>query len=72
MVYERAYLLRKFSYVNLGFRQKKGIFSFRSANSEEVHPVRELEVLGSGHLVLDFADWKEFFEREMTGQWTVS
>jgi hypothetical protein len=32
----------------------------------------ELEVLGNGHLVLDFADWKEFFESEMTEQWAVS
>lgn len=28
--------------------------------------MRELQVLGSGHLKLDFADWKEFFESEMT------
>ncbi len=28
--------------------------------------MRELEVLGDGHLKLDFADWKEFFETEMT------
>jgi hypothetical protein len=34
--------------------------------------MRELEVLGNGHLVLDFADWKEFFESEMTEQWAVS
>ena len=27
--------------------------------------MRELEVLGNGHLRLDFADWKEFFETEM-------
>jgi putative transposase len=27
--------------------------------------MRELEVLGDGHLKLDFADWKEFFESEM-------
>ena len=30
--------------------------------------MRELEVLGSGHLRLDFADWKEFFEAEMAEQ----
>ena len=30
--------------------------------------MRELEVLGNGHLKLDFADWKEFFETEMTEQ----
>jgi len=30
--------------------------------------MRELEVLGNGHLKLDFADWKEFFENEMTEQ----
>ena len=30
--------------------------------------MRELEVLGSGHLKLDFADWKEFFETEMAEQ----
>jgi transposase-like protein len=30
--------------------------------------VRELEVLSSGHLKLDFADWKEFFETEMAEQ----
>ena len=30
--------------------------------------MRELEVLGSGHLRLDFADWKEFFETEMAEQ----
>jgi len=28
--------------------------------------MRELQVLGNGHLKLDFADWKEFFENEMT------
>src|SRR5712671_1223317 len=28
--------------------------------------MRELQVLGDGHLKLDFADWKEFFESEMT------
>jgi putative transposase len=27
--------------------------------------MRELQVLGSGHLKLDFADWKEFFDSEM-------
>jgi len=27
--------------------------------------MRELEVLGNGHLKLDFAEWKEFFETEM-------
>jgi len=27
--------------------------------------MRELEVLGNGHLRLDFADWKEFFEADM-------
>jgi putative transposase len=27
--------------------------------------MRELEVLGDGHLKLDFADWKEFFDTEM-------
>ncbi len=30
--------------------------------------MRELEVLGNGHLRLDFADWKEFFETEMAEQ----
>ena len=30
--------------------------------------MRELEVLGNGHLKLDFADWKEFFETEMAEQ----
>jgi hypothetical protein len=30
--------------------------------------VRELQVLGNGHLKLDFADWKEFFETEMVEQ----
>jgi len=65
-------LLRKLSYVNLGFEQKKGIFSFRGANSQRTYTLmRELEVLGNGHLVLDFADWKEFFESEMTEQWAV-
>jgi hypothetical protein len=34
--------------------------------------MRELEVLGNGHLVLDFADWKASFESEMTEQWAVS
>ncbi len=24
--------------------------------------MRELQVLGNGHLKLDFAEWKEFFE----------
>lgn len=28
--------------------------------------MRELQVLGNGHLKLDFADWKEFFEQELT------
>jgi putative transposase len=28
--------------------------------------MRELQVLGDGHLKLDFADWKEFFEQELT------
>ncbi|HLZ91257.1 MAG TPA: transposase [Candidatus Acidoferrum sp.] len=28
--------------------------------------MRELEVLGNGHLRLDLAEWKEFFETEMT------
>jgi len=27
--------------------------------------MRELEVLGNGHLKLDFAEWKEFFGTEM-------
>ena len=27
--------------------------------------MRELQVLGNGHLKLDFAEWKEFFETEM-------
>ncbi len=27
--------------------------------------MRELEVLGNGHLKLDFADWKEFFEENL-------
>src|SRR5260370_426270 len=30
--------------------------------------MRELQVLGNGHLRLDFADWKEFFEAEMAEQ----
>src|SRR5260370_40432182 len=30
--------------------------------------MRELQVLGDGHLSLDFADWKEFFETEMADQ----
>ena len=30
--------------------------------------MRELQVLGNGHLRLDFADWKEFFETEMAEQ----
>src|SRR5260370_3712957 len=30
--------------------------------------MRELQVLGDGHLRLDFADWKEFFETEMAEQ----
>lgn len=30
--------------------------------------MRELEVLRSGHLKLEFADWKEFFEAEMVEQ----
>ena len=30
--------------------------------------MRELEVLGSGHLKLDFAGWKEFFEGELVEQ----
>jgi putative transposase len=30
--------------------------------------MRELQVLGNGHLRLDFADWKEFFESEMAEQ----
>ena len=30
--------------------------------------MRELQVLGNGHLELDFADWKEFFETEMVEQ----
>jgi len=30
--------------------------------------MRELQVLGDGHLKLDFADWKEFFETEMAEQ----
>lgn len=28
--------------------------------------MRELQVLGDGHLKLDFSDWKEFFEQELT------
>jgi hypothetical protein len=28
----------------------------------------ELEVLGNGHLKLDYAEWKEFFEQEW-GEW---
>jgi hypothetical protein len=30
--------------------------------------MRELEVLGNGHLMPDFADWKGFFETAMSGQ----
>src|SRR5258708_28694439 len=30
--------------------------------------MRELQVRGDGHLKLDFADWKEFFETEMAEQ----
>jgi hypothetical protein len=30
--------------------------------------MRELQVLGNGHLRLDFVDWKEFFEAEMAEQ----
>jgi putative transposase len=30
--------------------------------------MRELQVLGNGHLKLDFAEWKEFFETEMVEQ----
>jgi len=30
--------------------------------------MRELQVLGNGHLKLDFVDWKEFFETEMAEQ----
>ena len=30
--------------------------------------MREMEVLGDGHLKLDFADWKEFFETAMAEQ----
>jgi putative transposase len=30
--------------------------------------MRELEVLGDGHLKLDFADWKDFFEQELEEQ----
>ena len=33
--------------------------------------MRELEVLSDGHLNLDFAEWKEFFEQEM-GEWVRS
>jgi putative transposase len=28
--------------------------------------MRELEVLGDGHLKLDFAEWKDFFQQELT------
>src|ERR1700688_949829 len=27
--------------------------------------MRELQVLGNGHLKLDFAEWKEFFEEDL-------
>ena len=27
--------------------------------------MRELEVLSNGHLKLDFAEWKEFFDQEL-------
>jgi hypothetical protein len=30
--------------------------------------MREMEVLGDGHLKLDFADWNEFFETVMAEQ----
>jgi len=30
--------------------------------------MREMEVLGNGHLKLDFADWKEVFENVMAKQ----
>lgn len=30
--------------------------------------MRELEVLGDGHLKLDFGEWKEFFEQELVEQ----
>lgn len=33
--------------------------------------MRELEVLSSGHLKLDFAEWKEFFDQEL-GEWVRS
>jgi len=31
----------------------------------------ELEVLGDGHLKLDYADWKEFFQQELD-EWVRS
>ena len=33
--------------------------------------MRELEVLSNGHLKLDFAEWKEFFDQEL-GEWVRS
>jgi hypothetical protein len=30
--------------------------------------MRELEALGDGHLKLDFADWKNFFEQDLLEQ----
>src|SRR5579863_10502629 len=30
--------------------------------------MRELQVLGDGHLKLDFAEWKDFFEQELAEQ----
>ena len=34
--------------------------------------MRELRVLGNGHLKLDFAEWKEFFEIETLSNRAVS
>src|SRR5260370_29562398 len=49
--------------------RKKGRTFLWSANSQRRYTLmRELQVLGDGHLRLDFADWKEFFETEMAEQ----
>jgi hypothetical protein len=48
--------------------RKKGVLSFGAPTQWRYTLMREMEVLGNGHLNLDSADWREVFETAMAEQ----